>query len=121
GVLMSTTTPTATRPRTSLADTLRRDLYLMRFGWAMEDYPSKPGKQIRKDLRRDLKVAEAEVGTQQALADLGHPRVLAERYKQELGRRLPSYTTGAVAAGLVVGMLVYLSLAFALGVHSTLE
>jgi hypothetical protein len=55
-----------------------------------------------------------------AVAGLGHPRVLAEGYLAELGRRTPRWATGGVWAGLAVGALVYLAVAYALGTLDTL-
>ena len=44
-------------------------------------------RRIRADLRRDTLAAADEVGMDRALADLGDPRELADRYADEHGRR----------------------------------
>ena len=74
-----------------------------------------------RDSRRELTTAGADVGMRQAVTDLGHPWTLAEGYTAELGRRVPRWTTGIVAAALAVGLIIYLSLAYALGTNDTLE
>ena len=116
----TSTSAVGTRARRA-ADRLRREWYLLRFDWAMEDYPRKPSKQIRRDLRADLVVASQEVGTTQAIRDLGRPTALADRYKDELGRPLPRYYSGAVAAALAVGFILYLAVAYSVGTLDALE
>ncbi|NCT89639.1 hypothetical protein GXB85_01525 [Cellulomonas sp. APG4] len=105
----------------ALADRLRREWYLARLDWAMQDYPRREFRRIRADLRAELAPAAAEVGMRQALADLGHPRTLAERYTAELGRKLPRWTAGTVVAGVAVGVVAYLTFAYAFGSLDTLE
>ncbi|MBO1752301.1 hypothetical protein J4G33_10855 [Actinotalea sp. BY-33] len=87
----------------------------------MQDYPSKAFTGIKRELRAELTAAAADVGMRQATADLGHPRVLAEGYTAELGRRLPRYATGAAAAVLALGALVYLAGAYAMGTLDAIE
>lgn len=107
--------------RPHLRDRARREWYLARFGWAMQDYPQRRYRVIKADLRREVDVAAADVGMVQALADLGHPRVLAEGYIAELGHRVPRWASGAVAAALAAGMVLYLGMAYAFGTLDTLE
>lgn len=111
----------AAPPRTGVRDRLALTAYLWRFGWAMQDYPRREYRQVRTALRAEIRAAAAEVGMRQALADLGHPVVLAEGYVAELGRRLPRWNTGAVAATLAVGALAYMVLAYAAGTLDTLD
>lgn len=108
-------------PPLSLADRARREWYLARLDWAMQDYPRREFRRIRTDLRAELSPAAAEVGMRRALAELGHPRTLAERYTAELGRRLPRWTAGTVVAGAAVGVLAYLTFAYTFGSLDTLE
>jgi len=110
-------TPTVTSP----TDRVRREWFLFRFSWHMQDFPQKQYRQIKRDLRRELTTAGADVGMRQAVRDLGHPWTLADGYTTELGRRVPRWTTGIVAAALAVGLIIYLSLAYALGTNNTLE
>lgn len=112
-----TTSTTADLRRT---DRLRRDWYLLRLEWALQDYPHKALSRLKRDLRTELTLAAQDVGMRRAVADLGHPRALAERYVDELGRRLPRWTAGALAAGLVLGVLAYLFLAYSMGTLDTL-
>jgi hypothetical protein len=104
---------------TSTRDTLVRDLYLMRFSWAMQDFPKY--KKVVRELRSEIDVAASEVGMRQAVADLGHPRVLADSYLSGLGRPLPRWTAGAVWGALAVGAVAYLAVAYALGTIETIE
>ena len=110
-------TPTATSP----TDRARREWFLIRFSWHMQDFPQKQYRQIKRDLRRELTTAGADVGMRHAVADLGRPRALADGYIAELGRPVPRWTTGAVAAGLVIGFIVYLGVAYGIGTIDTLE
>ena len=114
---MTDTTPT----RLPAADRLRLERYLLRFSWHMQDYPQRQERAVRRDLRREIRAAAADVGMTRALADLGHPHVLAEGYITALGRRLPRWTSGAVAATLAVAFLAYLGLAYGAGTLDTLE
>ena len=116
-----TDAPATTAATTTPADRVRRDWYLTRLSWAMQDYPGRRLKAITRDLRAELDAAAADVGMRRALADLGHPRVLAARYEAELPRPLPRYATGALAAGLVVSALAYLFLAYSAGTLDALE
>ncbi|GEL96620.1 hypothetical protein [Cellulomonas terrae] len=103
---------------TSTRDTLVRELYLMRFSWAMQDFPK--DKQVVRELRSEIDVAASEVGMRQAVADLGHPRVLADGYLSELRRPVPRWTTGAVWGALAVGAVAYLAVAYAIGTMDTI-
>lgn len=103
-----------------LADRLRRERYLARVSWAMQDYPCAAFKQIKRELRAEVSAAASDVGMEQALRDLGHPRVLAEGYIAQLGHRLPRYVSGALAAALAVAGLAYLAMAYAFGTLDTL-
>lgn len=116
---MTATTGRATA-RLTLRDKLALDLYLARFSWSMQDYPGKEEKRIRRELRAEILAAAADVGMERALADLGHPYALADGYKATRDRRLPRWATGAVAAGVAVGMLLYLTIAYAFGALDTL-
>lgn len=115
---MSQTTPTT---RLSAGDSLRWDWYLIRFSWCMQDYPGRQYRRIKRELRAETRAAATEVGMRQALRDLGHPRVLAEGYIAAYGKRLPRYTTGIVAAGLAVALIVYLFTAYSVGVLDAIE
>ena len=84
-------TPTATSP----TDRARREWFLIRFSWHMQDFPQKQYRQIKRDLRQELTTAGADVGMRHAVADLGRPRTLADGYIAELGRPVPRWTTGA--------------------------
>lgn len=110
-------TPTAT----SRTDRARREWFLFRFSWHMQDFPGKQYRQIKRDLRRELTTAGADVGMRRAVTDLGRPRTLADSYLAELGRPVPRWTTGAVAAGLAIGFIVYLGVAYSIGTIDTLE
>lgn len=102
-------------------DLLRREWFLTRFAWHMQDYPQRAYRGIKADLRRELDVTAADVGMPTAVRGLGRPAVLAARYRDELGRSVPRWATGAVAAALVISLVIYLWLAYALGALDVLE
>ncbi len=92
------------------------DRYLRRFSWAVHDYLATPLRRIRADLRDDTLAAAEDVGMTQAMADLGDPRALAERYADEHGRQGPRGArlamrmlglalAGAALVGAVIGVL----------------
>jgi len=105
--------------RISLRDTLVRERYLLRVSWALQDFPRY--RTVVRDLRTELTATASEVGMRRAVADLGHPRVLADEYLAGLSRRVPRWTTGAVWGALAVGAVVYLAMAYALGTLDTLD
>lgn len=105
----------------STTDLLRREWYLFRFSWPMQDYPQRQYRQVRRELRESLTAAAQDVGMRRAVADLGHPRTLAEGYIGSLGRRLPRWTTGSVAAGGAVAVVLYLLGAYGVGVLDVLD
>ncbi|MBO3083607.1 hypothetical protein [Cellulomonas fengjieae] len=104
---------------TSLRDTLVRERYLLRFSWALQDFPGY--RTVVRDLRTELTATAAETGMRRAVADLGHPRVLADGYLAELDRPVPRWTTGAVWGALALGALLYLAMAYGFGTLDTLE
>ncbi len=117
---MTTTDPTPALPvpppaRPGLADQLRLDRYLIRLEWHLQDYPQKAARAIRREIKADMLTAAGEVGMPAALAALGSPAVLAHGYLAELGRQRPRFTTGAIAAGLAIGALWYMQVAYAIG------
>jgi hypothetical protein len=111
-------TPRTTPSRT---DRLRLAWYLQRLSWALEDFPRRERKAALRQVREDTTAAAADVGMRTAVEELGHPRALAERYTAQLGRPLPRWTAGAVAAALAVGAFLYLGLAYALGAVEAVE
>lgn len=110
---------TATRP--TLREAAARERYLLRFAWAMQDYPAREYRRLKADLRTQIADAAASVGLRRALADLGSPVVLAEEYLAALGTRRPRWTTGIVTAGVVVGVVALLTMTYAFGALDALE
>jgi len=114
--------PIAHRPvRPEFSDQLRLDWYLIRLDWHLQDYPQKAARAIKREIKSDLLTAAAQVGMPAALAALGRPVVLAHGYLGELGRDRPRFTAGAVAAGLAIGVIWFLQIAYAFGALDTLE
>ena len=108
--------PVAQRPsRIGFADQLRLDGYLIRLDWHLQDYPQKAARAIKREIKADLLTAAGEVGMPAALAAFGSPAVLAHGYLGELGRERPRFTAGAVAAGLSIGVVWFLQIAYAFG------
>ena len=112
-------TPPTTAP--GLRDRAALTTYLTRLSWAMQDYPAREWRDLRRALRADTLAAAADVGMSRALADLGHPRVLAESYLAQRPGRLPRWTAGTVAAGVTVLVLFYLAATYTFGTLDTLE
>ena len=52
---------------------------MQRLDYHLSDLPGLRRRQIRREIRADLRAAAADVGTRPAIANLGHPRVLAAR------------------------------------------
>ena len=100
----------------STADRIRLERYLARFAWAMQDYPGREYRRIKRELRAEITAAAADVGMAAALRDLGHPTALAEGYTATLAGRRPRFVAGAVAAGMTVGAIAFLALAYSFGV-----
>ncbi len=100
-------------------DTVRREIYLLRFSWAAQDFPKYA--RLKRELRTELNAVASEVGMRQAITDLGHPRVLADGYLAELGHTVPRWNTGAWWGSLAIVGLVALWLVFGLGSLNTLE
>lgn len=125
---MSTTDPTLppTTPapggalRLGLADRLRLDRYLIRLDWHLQDYPGTAARAIRREIKADLLSAATEIGMPAALDALGSPAVLAHGYLTELGRPRPRFTAGAIAAGLAIGAVWSMQVAYAFGALDTL-
>ena len=103
----------------SIRDTLRREVYLTRFSWAVQDFPKYV--RLKRDLRTELTATASEVGMRQTIADLGSPRVLADGYLAELDHAVPRWTTGTTAAAITFAAVVALGLAYSLGTLNTLE
>lgn len=115
---MSSTTR-APRP-SGILDLVRREWYLTRLDWQLRHLPSKESRRIRMDLRRSLKDSSVAMGMGPALTDLGHPDSLAEQYTTDSDREGPRWATGAMAAALTAGAIVYMLLAYGIGALDTL-
>ncbi|WP_225753028.1 hypothetical protein [Actinotalea sp. Marseille-Q4924] len=102
-------------------DRLRLGWYLQRLSWALQDYPRRERRAALRQVRQDTLAAAGDVGMRTAVDELGHPRALAERYVAQLDRPLPRWTSGAVAAALACGALLYLGMAYTTGTLHTLE
>ena len=126
---MTTIDPTPSQPgpaapraaRPGLAARLRLDYYLIRLDWHLQDYPGKAARAIKREIKADLLTVAGEVGMTAALTALGSPAVLAHGYLAELGRPRPRLTAGAIAAGLAIGAVWYMQVAYAIGALDTLE
>lgn len=100
---MTTSTPVApARPRLTWRERNRLSWWLLRFDLAMQDYPGREARRIRRELRASVLDDAALTGLDAALDDLGSPRRLAAAYFAELEHERPRWTDGAVL-GAVVG------------------
>jgi hypothetical protein len=85
----------------SIVDRARFKVYLWRLDYHLNDLPHSRIREIRSEIRANTASAAADVGMRRALANLGHPRVLAAGYLSAEGRPLPTYRRGiywAIAA-----------------------
>jgi len=114
-------TTTASPARLPWRERLHIERYLLKFSWPMQDYPRKEYKQIKSELRASLVAAALDVGSEQAVTDLGSPFALADQYMRDLGRKIPRWSTGIAVAALAVSALIYLALAHTLGALDTLQ
>lgn len=77
-------------------------------------------RELRRELRVNLKEAAADVGVTQALFNIGSPKQLAYAVTEEGARRRPRWSLGAmwaaVAFGVVLFSLVLTSIVFLEGV-----
>lgn len=81
--------------RLPLTDRLRREWYVTKVDFLVQDVPSGYRKERRRELRSDLTSA-ADVGMTQAVSDLGPASVLAHQLKLAEGRKLPHWWTGVI-------------------------
>ncbi len=101
-----------------LIDLLRREVYLNRFSWHAQDYPGYV--HIKRELRIELTRAAGEIGMPAALSSLGHPRVLASEYLNNLDSLHPRWSTASWWAGIGLIATCWLALAYAYGTMDTL-
>lgn len=111
---------TRTPHKTGIFDLVRREWYMTRLDWSLRELPSKESRRIRKDLRRSLTDSAGDIGMAPALADLGSPEALAQRYTSETDLEGPRWSAGALAAGLTIAAAVFLLMAYAIGTVDTL-
>lgn len=111
---------TRNRYRPGIADLVRREWYMTRLDWGLRNLPSRENRQILRDLRRDVTATAADIGMRPALADLGEPGELADRYTATIDPEGPRYVAGAVAAGVTAGAILYLLMAYGIGTLDTL-
>lgn len=106
---------TTTRARTPMTDVLRREAYLARLSFFMDDLPRARRRSIYRDLRAEVTAAAHDDGMTAAVRDLGPAAVLAHGYREAEGRPLPRWTLGALVAGGVVVLWVFTTLTYAMG------
>lgn len=116
------TTTHDTRTRLRLREQFRLDWWLLRFELAMQDYPTREARRIRRELRASVLDDVGHAGLDTALDDLGSPRRLAAAYFAELDRERPRWTDGAVL-GSLVGLLLpaYMWLSWQMGALDAIE
>jgi hypothetical protein len=100
-------------------DYLRRETYLNRFSWHLQNYPGYV--KVKREVRRETTATAGEVGMRAALATLGPPRALAGEYLDTMDRPYPRFTAGAFWAAGGIYALTGLALAYSLGTMDTLE
>lgn len=105
-------TTTHIRP---LIEVLRREAYLTRLSFSLEDLPRGRRRAIYRDLRTELTAAAGDIGMAAAVRDLGPASALAHAYRDAEGRPLPRWTLGALVAGSVAILWVLTTLTYAMG------
>ena len=106
---------TSTSTRVPVTDLLRREAYLTRLSFFMDDLPRSRRRAIYRDLRADLTAAASDDGMTAAVRDLGPAAVLAHGYREAEGRPLPRWTLGSLVAGGVAALWILTTLAYAMG------
>lgn len=114
--------PTATATGIRSSDRLR----IARFVWRVDHHldghvPRGRRREIREELRANLRAAGADLGIPVAVQRLGHPRDLAARYIEAAGGPVRWRTGGLAAAGgfLVMHVIVLVfSVAFSAGAET---
>lgn len=109
-------TGTATTYRPSVRERARLDWWLLRFELAMQDYPAREARRVRRELRASVLDDAARTGFDEALRGLGGPRRLAAAYFADLEHERPRWTDGAVLAAVVgVALPLYAWLGWQMG------
>jgi hypothetical protein len=98
-----------------VADRLRLELLLQRLDYHLSDLPGARRRQVRREIRANALAAAADVGLRRAVANLGHPRVLAAGYLAAEGRPLPQFRKGAWWAAAALAAYVVAALIFTTG------
>jgi hypothetical protein len=98
-----------------IADRIRLELLVQRLDYHLSDLPGARRRQIRREIRANTRAAAADVGARQALANLGHPRVLAAGYLAAEGRPLPQFRKGAWWAAAALALYIFAAMIFATG------
>jgi len=116
---MTDNTRRPTAAHLSLRDRWKINRYLAKVGDGLPDLTTptdfRRWDAIRSDLRAGILAAAADVGMDQALADLGPAEVLAREYDLAIrGPRAPQWTRGVIAA-----MVLLLALALVWSAYTT--
>ncbi|WP_087507856.1 hypothetical protein [Cellulomonas iranensis] len=102
--------------RLTWRDRQRLSWWFLRFELAMQDYPGREARRIRRELRASVLDDASRIGLDAALRDLGSPRRLAAGYFAELEHERPRWTDGAVLAAVVgVALPLYSWLGWQMG------
>lgn len=96
--MTTTARPTA---RLTVRERARLSRWMVRFELAMQDYPAREVRRLRRELRAAVLDDATRVGLAEALRDLGSPRRLAAAYFADLDHERPRWTDGAVLGSLV--------------------
>lgn len=104
-----------TAAKLSLSDRLERFAYLQSVEMWLDPIPGKRRRAIIEELRANLEEAAADVGMTAAISDLGRPRALARQYLEQEPSRRPNWTTGAIAACVVITAWLFGTTSYAVG------
>lgn len=111
----------STATSTSLSDRLRREAYLLRLSWFVQDLRRRDRRSIYADLRASLDDAAAREGMAGAVRGLGPASALGAGYRDAQDRRLPRWMSGVTAFAVVLYAYVLGILSYASGMVSAAE
>ncbi len=116
------TPATREQPSAGPADWLRREWYLARVDWSLENLVSgSERKRIISSLQDDIAAESSRHGLHNTLAGLGDPRALAHSYADGTTRPRPKWVSGIVAAGVVLLLYWIVFFSYTLGMLAVVE
>src|SRR5262245_40972566 len=98
----------------TLLDRARLELFVQRLDYHLSGLGGQR-RQVRRESRSNAQAAASDLGTRQAVANLGDPRTLASGYAAAEGRPLPRYRRGIWWAAATLAVYNWAVLLYATG------